>query len=225
MSAKAVVKICDMPPDMLDSASPAVDTPNTSHHNPALSQEKIAQHCLETENPCVHLCAMCCCVPCAASLPCAAALTETEYAFLHLNTEKEVAQAVRNAFVKKVRHIPWLVGVQQPRISALLLATVPNGAPSWQLHDAPPRAPRSAHHAADSRSPHCLRRAVQRGVALLCGAQLRGVHDPRAGARSTLEQAAKSGAARSPPAFLARPRACDSRSTPVSRLRSLALVV
>ena len=31
-----------------------------------------------------------------------AALTETEYAFLHLNTEKEVAQAVRNAFVKKV---------------------------------------------------------------------------------------------------------------------------
>ena len=33
----------------------------------------------------------------------AAALSETEYAFTHLNTEKEVAQAVRNAFVKKVR--------------------------------------------------------------------------------------------------------------------------
>ena len=77
----------------------------------------------------MHSCAMCCCVPCAASLPCAAALTETEYAFLNLNTEKEVAQAVRNAFVKKVRHIPWLMGVQQPRISALLLAAVPNTVP------------------------------------------------------------------------------------------------
>ena len=48
MPAAAVVKICDMPADMLDTA-----------------------------------------------------LSETEYAFTHLNTEKEVAQAVRNAFVKK----------------------------------------------------------------------------------------------------------------------------
>ena len=43
--------------------------------------------------------ATCVCAP-------AAALTETEYAFLHLNTEKEVAQAVRNAFVKKVVPLP-----------------------------------------------------------------------------------------------------------------------
>ena len=34
----------------------------------------------------------------------AAALSEAEHAFTTFNTEKEVAQAVRNAFVKKVRH-------------------------------------------------------------------------------------------------------------------------
>ena len=31
----------------------------------------------------------------------AAALSEAEHAFSHFNTDKEVAQAVRNAFVKK----------------------------------------------------------------------------------------------------------------------------
>ena len=156
----------------------------------------------------------------AAFLPCAAALTETEYAFLHLNTEKEVAQAVRNAFVKKVGGISF----------GCIEYHCPSG--SADRRGKGGRTFARASHALRFGSPclrfalvPSLRCAVQRGVALLCGAQLRGVHDPRAGARSTLEQAAKSGAARSPPAFLARPRACDSRSTPVSRLRSLALVV
>ena len=49
---------------------------------------------------------------------CAAALTETEYAFTNLNTEKEVAQAVRNAFVKKVRRRQCAMLFSSLRITA-----------------------------------------------------------------------------------------------------------
>ena len=94
-AAKAVVKICDMPNDMLESTQLY---PRLAH--PPL-RRRDSVHGTATAGF-LHSR-----VP-SMVFVCAAALTETEYAFTNLNTEKEVAQAVRNAFVKKVRrrHAP-----------------------------------------------------------------------------------------------------------------------
>ena len=96
----------------------------------------------------------------------AAALNEAEYAFSTLHTEKEVAQAVRNAFVKKVR--------------ALGVGTTPP--PSLQCHHMARASlirlgPRCRSHAARSARAH----AVQWRVALLRRAELWRLHDARGG--------------------------------------------
>ena len=82
-SAKPVVKICDMAPEMLEGAC----------HKTPLAR---ASHTARPPSPLTVL-------PQILLSIYSAALSEAEHAFTTFNTEKEVAQAVRNAFVKKVR--------------------------------------------------------------------------------------------------------------------------
>jgi uncharacterized membrane protein len=88
MASKAVVKICDMPPEMLESMR------RTRFASPPRAGQirRLTLSAVLTPRFFAVLFA----VP-------AAALSEAEHAFATFNTEKEVAQAVRNAFVKKVR--------------------------------------------------------------------------------------------------------------------------